>query len=232
MYRISTASFALVLASFVMPAAVGCQATITSQPAAAADQPAAATSRDSWQRVPEIFAALGATPGSRIADLGAGEGWLTLRLARQVGDSGRVFASDISERALTALAARLDSADIDNVELMLAADDDPRLPYGTLDGVVIVNAYHEMTRRVPVLDGVKRALRPGGVLVIVDNVPADSLRTRREQTSRHTLAIDLARDDLEAQGFEIVSSDPDFITRQHDRHTHREWILVARRPAQ
>ena len=232
MYRPSTVGLALVLASIVMPAAAGCQARTTSQTGATPTQTAAATSRDSWQRVPDIFAALGATPGSRVADLGAGEGWLTVRLARQVGDSGRVFASDISERALNALAERLDSADIENVELMLATEEDPRLPHGTLDGVVIVNAYHEMTRRVPVLAGVKRALRPGGVLVIVDNVPADSLRTRREQTSRHTLALDLARDDLEAQGFEIISSDPEFITRRSDRHVHREWILVARRPAQ
>ena len=187
--------------------------------------------RDDWQRVPDIFAALGAKPGARIADLGAGEGWLTTRLARQVAPGGRVFAADISERALASLAQTLEAAKIDNVELLLAADDRPGLPYGTLDGVVILNAYHEMLQRIAVLDGIKRSLKPGGVLVIVDNTPVDSLASRKEQTSRHTLALALARDDLEAQGFEIVSSAPDFITRPMEGTAHREWMLVARRPA-
>ena len=232
MRRLFTPGVTFLVAAVLAPAALGCQTRAGAPPATAA-QPRATepVTRDSWQRVPDIFAALGAKPGSRIADLGAGQGWLTVRLARQVGADGRVFASDISERALTTLAERLDSSGIRNVELMLARDDDPRLPFGTLDGVVIVNAYHEMTQRVAVLDGVKRALKPDGVLVIVDNVPADSLRTRKEQMSRHSLAIDLARDDLEAQGFEIVSSDPAFVTRNDDQHTHREWLLVARRRA-
>ena len=186
--------------------------------------------RDEWQRPGDIFAALGATTGSRIADLGAGEGWLTLRLARHVGPTGRVFASDISDGALTRLGETLSRDSLHNVELVLAEDDDPRLPFGTLDGVVIVNAYHEMTERVAVLDGVKRALRPGGVLVIVDNVPADSTaRTRKEQTSRHSLALDFARDDLEAQGFEIVSQDPAFVEQRNGAMHHRQWMIVARR---
>ncbi len=190
--------------------------------------------RDDWQRVPDIFTALGAKPGARIADLGAGEGWLTTRLARQVGGTGRVFAADISERALTSLSETLASAGITNVELVLSEDDDPRLPFGTLDGVVILNAYHEMVQRVAVLDGIKRALKSGGVLVIVDNAPIDStLRTRKDQTARHQLAIEFARDELESHGFELVSDDPDFITRPMDSGNvaHREWILVARKRA-
>lgn len=186
--------------------------------------------RDDWQRPGDIFAALGAASGSRIADLGAGEGWLTLRLARQVGPTGRVFASDISDEALTRLGESLARDSLRNVELVLAEDDDPRLPFGTLDGVVILNAYHEMGQRVAVLDGVKRALRPGGVLVIVDNIPADSsARTRKEQTSRHSLALDFARDDLEAHGFAIVSQDPAFVDQRNGAMQHRQWMLVARR---
>lgn len=209
-------------------------ASLNAQMRTPAPQGSAGTSnperRDDWQRAPEIFAALGAVPGSRVADLGAGEGWLTTRLARQVGPTGRVFAADISENALKALAETIarDST-LGNVELVLSEADDPRLPWGTLDGVVIVNAYHEMVQRVPVLDGVKRALRPGGLLVIVDAVPADSIHTRREQTTRHTLALDFVRDDLEAQGFEIVSTQPEFVSYRHPDHAHRQWLLVARR---
>jgi len=191
---------------------------------------AATPRRDDWQRPGDIFAALGATAGSRIADLGAGEGWLTLRLAKQVGPTGRVFASDISDEALTRLGESLTRDSLRHVELVLAEDDDPRLPFGTLDGVVILNAYHEMTQRVAVLDGVKRALRPGGTLVIVDNLPADSTaRTRKEQTSRHSLALEFARDDLEAQGFEIVSQNPAFVDQRNGAMQHRQWMIVARR---
>jgi ubiquinone/menaquinone biosynthesis C-methylase UbiE len=183
--------------------------------------------RDDWQRVPDIFKALGAATGARIADLGAGEGWLTTRLAKQVGPTGRVFASDISERSLTSLSQTLATAGLQNVELMLATDTDPNLPFASLDGVVIVNAYHEMTERVPILDGIKKSLKPAGVLVIVDNHPAESAKTRREQTAQHTLALELARDDLEAQGYEIISSDPAFIQRGAEGHNN-QWIIVAR----
>jgi SAM-dependent methyltransferase len=202
----------------------------SASPQGAAAATSAAPRREDWQRPQDILAALGATTGSRIADLGAGEGWLTLRIAKQVGPTGRVFASDISDDALSRLGETVRRDSLGNVELVLAEDDDPRLPFGTLDGVVILNAYHEMNERVAVLDGVKRALRPGGVFVIVDNVPADSTaRTRKEQTSRHSLALEFARDDLEAHGFEIVSQDPAFVDQKNGAMQHRQWMLIARR---
>lgn len=198
---------------------------------AANGAPATPESRDDWQRAPDIFAAAGVRPGSRVADLGAGEGWLTTRLAKHVGPSGRVFAADISENALRSLSETIERDSLSNVELILSEPDDPRLPYGTLDAVIIVNAYHEMVQRVAVLEGIKRALRPGGTLVIVDNPPADSsVGTRREQTSRHSLTLDFARDDLESHGFELVREQREFVENVHDSHTHRQWLLVARRP--
>jgi predicted methyltransferase len=207
------------------------QGVRSATPQGAATATSASNRRDDWQRPADIFAALGATAGSRIADLGAGDGWLTLRLAKHVGPAGRVFASDISDASLARLRESVDRDSIGNVELVLAEDDDPRLPFGTLDGVVILNAYHEMHQRVAVLDGVKRALRPGGVLVIVDNVPADSTaRSRKEQTSRHSLALEFVHDDLEAQGFEIVAEDPAFVEQRNGAMQHRQWMIVARRP--
>ena len=220
---VALVSTAVMLGAGALPAQ-----TRTAAAPGSSRQPAAER-RDDWQRAPEIFAALGATAGSRIADLGAGDGWLTVRLARHVGPAGRVFAADISENALGQLAERVAADSLHNVELILSEPDDPRLPFGTLDGIVIVNAYHEMTQRVAVLDGIKRALRPGGALVIVDSPPADSGWTRKEQTSHHSLAIDFVRDDLEAQGFEIVEARPRFVEHRHDEHTHQQWLLVARR---
>ncbi len=184
--------------------------------------------REDWQRVPDLFAALGVKPGSRIADLGSGDGWLTVQLAREVGSNGRVFAVDISEPALNRLRETVGKDGLRNVEIVLAAEDDPRLPAGTLDGVVILNAYHEVTKRVPVLDAVQLALRPGGLLVIVYNFPTDSTWSREQQTARHGLGLNFAREELAAQGFDIVSTDPDFIGRENRDH-RRQWLLVARR---
>jgi len=217
----------LACSSAGLPAQTPPQAAVAASPSAGA--PRTPETRDSWQRVPDIFDALGATRGSRIADLGAGEGWLTTRLARQVGPEGRVFAVDISETALTSLAATLASDSIRNVELILGEPDDTRLPYGTLDGVVIVNAYHEMPQRIALLESIKRSLRPGGVLVIVDNAPADSVVLRQRQTANHQLAIEFADDDLQASGFEIMRRVPDFIIQRHENHAHNQWLLVARR---
>jgi ubiquinone/menaquinone biosynthesis C-methylase UbiE len=222
------ASFALVCAPLAMAAQNPASAP---QSGAVRSGESASVRRESWQRVPDIFVAVGARAGSRIADLGAGEGWLTVRLARRVGPSGRVFAVDISEASLRLLAEQLEKDTLRNVELVLAEEDDPRLPFGTLDGVVILNAYHEMTKRVPVLEGVKRALKPGGLLVIVDNIPRDSSKSRKEQIAGHVLALDFARDDLEAQGFEIISTDPRFIDYKAGDHRERQWLLVARRNA-
>jgi predicted methyltransferase len=190
----------------------------------------ASVRREDWQRVPEIFSALGVKQGSRIADLGSGDGWLTVQLARAVGPAGRVFAVDISESALDRLRETVARDRIRNVDIVLAADDDPRLPPGTLDGVVILNAYHEVTKREPVLDGVRRALKPGGVLVIVDNFPTDSTWSREQQTARHGLSLGFARAELEAQGFEILSTDPKFIDRRDDGHRERQWMIVAKTP--
>lgn len=222
------ACFTLVCTPLVLTAQ---DPTRPAQGAAARSGESTSARREDWQRVPDIFAALSARPGSRIADLGAGDGWLTVQLARRVGPSGRVFAADISKAALDLLAKKMAKDTLRNVELVLAEEDDPRLPFGTLDGVVILNAYHEMTRHVPVLEGVKRALKPGGLLVIVDNIPRDSDRTRKAQVAAHDLAIDFARDDLEAQGFEIISSDPRFIDHMAGDHRQRQWLLVARRNA-
>ena len=221
-----------IVLALLLPGAATAQTRTAAPPGASPTTGTAPTvRRDDWQRVPDIFAALNANAGSRIADLGAGEGWLTRRLAKKVGPSGRVFAVDINADALGRLAEAAEKDTLRNVELVLAEDDDPRLPFGTLDGVVIVNAYHEMTKRVPVLDGVKRSLKPGGLVVIVENAPSDTVVTRKAQTEHHTLALDFVRDDLEAQGFEIVSTDPKFIERKMTDHIQRQWLLVARRGA-
>lgn len=190
----------------------------------------ASSHRDEWQRPGAVLAALEAAPGSRIADVGAGAGYFTTRLSAAVGPEGRVFAVDISESTLNRLRHDLEREGIRNVEIVLGETDDPRLPYGTLDGALIVNAYHEMTEYRAMLAGVRRALRPGGRLVIVDNPPGDSARDREAQMERHHLAIEIVEEDLREAGFEVTTREPRFIDEEADGHEHRQWMLVARRP--
>ncbi|NIR44439.1 MAG: DUF2911 domain-containing protein [Gemmatimonadetes bacterium] len=194
-----------------------------------AQEPLGGTGRDEWQRVPAVFEALGVEPGVHIADVGAGGGYFTDRLSRAVGPEGRVYAVDIDHPAILRLHEWRESQGRDNVELILGEVDDPRLPFRALDGALIVNAYHEMGAYEAMLEGIERALRIGGRLVIVDNPPRDSLESRAEQTDRHQIAIGLVAEDLERAGFRIVDRQPAFIERDHDDHTHRHWMLVAER---
>lgn len=196
----------------------------------AAQTPLGSSERDEWQRVPAVLEALGAERGSHIADIGAGGGYFTDRLSRAVGPKGRVYAVDIDERALLGLHEWRELEDRDNVELILGEVDDPRLPYRSLAGALIVNAYHEMTEYPAMLAGISRALEPGGRLVIVDNPPPDSITTREAQTERHNLAMAYAAAELEEAGFSVVDSQPRFIELEHNDHTHHHWMLVAERP--
>jgi ubiquinone/menaquinone biosynthesis C-methylase UbiE len=130
--------------------------------------------RDSWQRVPDVVAALAIGEGSRVADVGAGSGYFTEHLAREVGAGGRVFAVEISERSLSQLRRLAEDENLDNIEVVPGEVDDPKLPERSLDAVLVVDAYHEMTEYEAMLSGMYRALKPGGRLVIVDHVPSRS----------------------------------------------------------
>ena len=89
--------------------------------------------RESWQRVPDIFSALGIVSGSKVADVGAGDGFFTTRLEKAVGTDGRVYAVDVSKNALDRLTRRVADAGLTNVDAILGTPADPRLPAATLD---------------------------------------------------------------------------------------------------
>lgn len=195
------------------------------------------TPREKWQRVPDIFRELGAVPGAHVADIGAGSGFFTTRLATAVGRAGKVYAVDVNPVSLRELKDTVGS-DVTNVEIIRGDENDPRLPAGRLDGVLIVNAYHEFAEYGAMLGHIKSALKPGGRLVLVEPIPRRSDDTNRQaQTKRHTIAIDLVEEDLKHAGFEIVTKDTGFATRpEHQTDAERaagtvkptEWLLVAR----
>jgi predicted methyltransferase len=217
-------------------AAIATFAAIAAAPLRAQDHPQ--TPRESWQRTADVFAALGIAPGSVVADLGAGGGWFTSRLARAVGPSGRVYAVDVNPISLRELRDALPK-DITNVEPVRADENDPKLPAGQIDAVLVVNAYHEFAEYAAVLSRVKEALKPGGRLVLIEPTPQTAADvTRAAQAKKHTIAIEFAEADLAAAGFEIVRKESSFVTRPAHQNgsgvtvTPVDWLLVARRPAE
>jgi ubiquinone/menaquinone biosynthesis C-methylase UbiE len=199
-------------------------------PAAAFAQ-VADDSRDTSEKVSEILAALQAEPGKRIADVGAGEGFYSLRIARAVGPAGRVTAVDISEKYLEKLRARLQQDNIENVDVLLGAPDNPRLPENSFDAVLIYNAYHEMTQPEPILRSIFAALKPGGRLVMSEPLH-DNVRTatRAEQVKDHEIGPNFVQQELQAAGFEVIEQRPDFLAFTSPGHKGGFWLIVARKP--
>lgn len=125
--------------------------------------------RDVWQRPEQIMDALNIAEGSVVADLGAASGWFTIRLARRVGPNGRVYAEDIQPQMIEAIKRRLPLENPNNnVVVRLGTAADPGLPVGTLDAVLISDAYHEMEQPVALLRNAARALKPDGRIGIVE----------------------------------------------------------------
>jgi predicted methyltransferase len=214
---------------------LACSHLVTAQARDHVDVP-----RDQWQRIADIFRELDVAPGRHIADIGAGSGYFTTRLAKAVGPAGAVLAVDVNPVSLRELKQAL-GADAANVEIIRGDEDDPHLPPGRLDGALVVNAYHEFAEHAAMLRHVLTALKPGGRLVIVEPIPRATDTTREAQTKRHAIAIEFVEDDLKRAGFEILTRDTAFVTRpDHQPRAAREspgaikptdWLLAARRPA-
>ena len=125
--------------------------------------------REAWQKPDQVMDALHIAEGTTVADLGAGGGWFTSRLARRVGQSGRVYAVDVQQLMIQAIVRRMQREGLTNVEPVLGDLDDPKLPAKAQpDAVLIVDAYHEMAHPVVVLRNVMRTLKPRGRIGIID----------------------------------------------------------------
>ena len=126
-----------------------------------------APDRDEWQQPGKIMDIMGIGEASIVADLGAGSGWFTIRLANRVGPNGRVYAEDVQKPMIQAIKVRVDRLGLKNVETVLGIDTDPRLPK-PVDAVLIVDAYHEAEEPVALLTNLVKSLKPMGRIGIVD----------------------------------------------------------------
>ena len=155
--------------------------------------------RDRVNEADEIMDRAGIRPGMTVADIGAGEGYYTVRLAKRVGPQGRVLAEDIMPEVIEALSRRITREKWDNVSVKLGAAEDPRLPDNSFDRILMVHMYHEIAEPYAFLWHLSPALRKDGELIVVD---ADR-PTAQHGTPPRLLACELA-----AMGFRMVQLIP------------------------
>jgi arsenite methyltransferase len=174
---------------------------------AALDDPA----RDEYSKPGEVLSALALREGEVVADIGSGTGYFTVRFAPAVGESGKVYAVDVSPDMIRHLNRRLRDEDIRNVATVLAEPDDPLLPDASVDRFVVVNTWHHIGDQEGYLEKMKRMMRPGGQVVHIDF-------RKSEAPVGPPLSEKIAREDLvtqmEAAGFRLAG-EHDFLPYQY-----------------
>lgn len=144
--------------------------------------------------------ALGIRPGMVVADIGAGTGYMSLRIAKRVGPTGKVYANDLQPDMLRRLRENAARAKIANIETVLGEEADPKLPPGQMDLVLLVDVYHEFSEPQKMLRKIRETLKPDGRLVLLEYRKEDpSVPIRPE----HKMSVAEVRTELEAEGFHL-----------------------------
>ena len=167
--------------------------------------------RDDEEQPDRVVAALKIPQGATVVDLGAGVGYFTWRLAEAVGPSGKVIAVDIQEGMLDLLAANLKRRGIDNVELVLARPEDPNLPVGQVDLLMLVDVYHELAHPEATMAYVRRSLKPDGRVAIIEYRKEDPTVWIQPL---HKMTVEEVRAEVEPVGFRLDEV-MDFLPKQH-----------------
>jgi len=124
--------------------------------------------RDERLQINRVMDILGISPGKTVGDIGAGSGWFTVRAARRVGEGGVVYAVDINPESIRYVDDRARREKLHNVKSILGKADDPLLPAGAVDAVLLLKTYHEVAEPVALLRNLRAALRPGAKVGIID----------------------------------------------------------------
>jgi len=167
--------------------------------------------REAEEKSDALVKALEIREGSRIADIGAGTGYFTWRLAQHAGPKGRVTAVDIQQKMLDLAAETVKQHGLANVDYVLGKASDPRLPERSLDMVFIAHSYHEFTDPETIMEAVRRSLKPGGRLVVVEYAKENKLAPA---SPLHTMSFDEMRSEIEPLGFDLDRI-LDFLPLQH-----------------
>jgi SAM-dependent methyltransferase len=172
--------------------------------------------RATGPEMPRLRHELALKPGMSVADVGAGRGELTLALAAEVGPSGQVFSTEIDTQALEQIRARVAAAQLQNVTMLQARARDTGLPTRCCDVVVLRRVYHHLSDPAATNLDLLRALRPGGVLAIIDFPPMFSWvwpwspKDAGEKRTGHGVAAGLVVDEVTASGFTLVKVTEDW----------------------
>lgn len=164
------------------------------------------------EEAPEMaIEALGVLKGMNVADIGAGTGYFSIRLAARVGATGRVYANDVQPEMLARIRERTAKLNISNIETVLGSEADPKLPTGKMDIVLLVDVYHEFSQPQRMLNAIRTSLKPDGRLVLLEYRKEDPTIPIRPD---HKMSIPEVRTELEAQGFRMEKV-LDTLPRQH-----------------
>ncbi|MBB6426583.1 class I SAM-dependent methyltransferase [Sphingopyxis sp. JAI128] len=174
--------------------------------------------RDRVNEAEDVMDSADVRPGMTVADIGAGDGYYTVRLAQRVGASGRVLAQDIMPEVIERLADRVARERLDNVSLKLGAVDDPRLPVASFDRVFMVHMYHEIGEPYAFLWRLRPALRKGGQVLVVDG---------DRPIAQHGTPFRLLVCEFQAVGYKLVSYDD----KQHAGGYLARFAPEGKRPA-
>jgi ubiquinone/menaquinone biosynthesis C-methylase UbiE len=158
-------------------------------------------SRNREEEPAKLMKALKLKPGMTVCDLGCGNGFYTLKLAREVAPDGKVLAVEIQKEMLDMLARRAEKAGVKNIEPILSTVVDPKLPENAVDLILVVDVYHEMDHPVEMLAAMRKSLAKGGRMALVEfraedeNVPIKPL---------HKMSKQQIMKEIPANGFKLV----------------------------
>ena len=159
-----------------------------------------------------VLDAMGLRPGDVVADVGCGSGYYARRIARRVQPGGTVYCEDIQPEMLDIMRERAAAEGVPGVEPILGAPDDPRLPAGAIDWVIIADVYHEMSDPEPMLAGIRRALAPGGRVALLEYRVEDG--TGDQILADHAMSVRQVLLEWQVAGFELAALH-EFLPSQH-----------------
>lgn len=159
--------------------------------------------REDEEKPTKVIEALELKGGEVIADVGAGSGYFTFRLAPKVGDQGKVLAVEIQDEMLAELKKRIEKNRVTNVETVKGTESDPKLPEAGVDLVLMVDVYHEIAFPYEVMTAIRKALKPGGRVVFVEYRKEDPKVAIKEV---HKMSEEQLKKEMSVVGLEYVKT--------------------------